>query len=189
MAGEQLRTAQELLDSFPDNTGGLIEAVDSRDFVVSITPGIGAMEEDPAQTPYVIPLVAGVPVSVPGTLIAPQFAGNYWALDGNNAMVPDYGAINVPPAHLRLVTGLITMKAAKVGGATESYIFIGSNGGIATGDQFEVELTSTPQTFTMVASRLYDVTLGNPVSFTVQSAGGSSLEVHHVRYSLESALL
>jgi len=188
MAGETLRTAAELLDGFPDNTSGLIEAVDSRDFVVSAAPGIGALEDDPIQTPYTIPLVAGVPVAVPETLVLPLFAGNYFALDADNAMIPDYGSIIIPPAHVRFVTGLITLRAAKTTGGSETYTFAGTQG-IGTGDAFTVELTSSPRTFTMIAARVYDVSLGAPISFTVESLGGADIDIYHVRFSLESLLI
>ena len=190
MAGERLSTSAELLAGFPDNTAGLIEALDSRNFVISSVPAVGALEDDPAQTPFTIPLVGGLPVDVPAQLVAPLFQGNYWALDGNNAMIPDYVAqgIDVPPAHLRYVAGLITLRAAKTTGGSETYIFTGTQG-IATGDAFTVELTADPITFTIAGSRVYDVTLGEPVSFRVESVGGASLDVYHVRFSLESLIL
>ena len=190
MAGETLKTAAELLADFPDNTAGLIEAIDARNFVVGATPGVGALEDDPLQTPFTIPLVAGVPVSVPAQLVLPLFIGNYWALDGNNAMIPSYDAagIFVPPAHVRLVQGLITLRAAKTTGGTEQYLIAGTQG-IATGDEFAVELTNSPRTFTMSAARVYDVSAGAPVSFTVESVGGSSIDIYHVRFAVESVLL
>lgn len=190
MAGETLKTSAELLADFPESTAGLIEAINSRNFVIGATPGIGALEDDPLQTPFTIPLVAGVPVDVPAQLVLPLFVGNYWALDGNAAMVPSYDAagIFVPPAHARLVQGLITLRAAKTTGGSETYLFAGTQG-VGTGDEFAVELTNNPSTFTMSAARIYDVSLGAPVSFTVESVGGASIDIYHVRFSLESLLI
>ena len=190
MAGESLRTVSELLALFPDNTSGLITALASREQTVSMAPAIGVLESDPVQTPFAIPLVAGVPVAVPAQLVLPLFRGNYWQLDGNNAMEPSYAAegITVPPGHLRFVDGLITMQAAKATGGTEVYSFAGTQG-IATGDEFQVTLTGDPSSFTMQGGRVYDVSLGEPVSFTVESAGGADLILYSLRFSLESMIL
>ena len=78
MAGETLKIASQLLADFPDNTAGLIDAVQSRNFVVSVAVGVGFVEDDPAQVPYTIPMTDGVPVPFMPTLTNVGFFGNFW---------------------------------------------------------------------------------------------------------------
>jgi hypothetical protein len=193
MAGETLRTASELLGQFPDNTSGLIEAVDSRDFIVSATVGVGFLEDDPAQVPYTIPLVDGVPVDFLGTLVAPLFAGNFWKLDGNNRFIPSYldFGITVPPGTQRLVDGSVILNVQKDGNATPvTYQFQGTEGGVLTGEPVTREISNVPQTIVTGGTRLYDINVGGAISFNVQPVGHSEdLIVNDVRVAVTGVML
>jgi hypothetical protein len=192
MAGETLREAADLLGLFPDNTGGLIDAVDSRDFIVSAVVSVGFLEDDPAQTPYTIPLTDGVPQDFLSTLVAPLFLGNFWKLDGNNAFIPSYTdfGVTVPPALQRLVTGTVLLNVQKIGGGTADYVFQGTEAGVLTGDPITRTIGTTPQGISLGGTRLYDISLGGAISFDVTPVGHSDdLQVNDVRIAVEGIML
>ena len=189
MAGETLRTAIELLGEFPDNTSGLIDAVNSRDFIVSVAPGVAFMEDDPADTPIVIPITDGVPTDILAQLTAPQFIANFWQLDGSNGFIPDYSGVVIPPATIRLLTGSMIIEVEKVGGGTADYTFQGTQGGVITGNPI-LRSISTITTLVFSGVRLYDVSIGGAISVQVEGTGTSDdLTLSDLRVSIESVLI
>jgi hypothetical protein len=192
MAGETLKTAAELLRDFPDNQAGLIEPVHVRSVIVSVSAAVGFVEDDPLSVPYTIPMTDGVPVDFMSTLVGPLFAGNYWKLDANNALIPSYTdfGITVPAGTQRLNTGSVILALEKVGGGTGSYQFQGTEGGQLTGEPFVREISAVPSVIVFSGSRLYDVSLGNPISFNITPIGTSDdLQINDVRVTLEAAML
>jgi hypothetical protein len=192
VAGETLREANELLANFPDNTSGLIEAVHSRDFVVSATPAVGFLEDDPAQVPYTIPMADGVPVDLLSTLVAPLFVGNFWKLDGNNAFVPSYTdlGVTVPPGLDRLVKGSVFLNCQKLGGGTALYTLQGTEDGVLTGEPVTREIGTTPELQVFSGTRLYLVDLAGAISIVITPVGHSDdLQINDLRVSVESVML
>lgn len=192
MAGETLRTAAELLDLFPDNVSGLIQAVDDRDFIVSVTTAVGFVEEDPTGLPFNIPIVNGVPVSILPLLTIPTFHGNFWKLDGNNELIPSYTdfGITVPPGDIRLVNGTVILYVQKAGGGTDSYTFQGTAGGIGVGYPQTVVLGTVPTVVILNGTRPYDVSLGEPIGVEVTGEGTSDdLSCSGIRVIVESMML
>lgn len=193
MAGEELKDATGLLADFPDNQAGLIDAVHSRNFVVSVTPGIGFVEDDPADVPYTIPMTSGVPVeflaSYPG---APLFVGNFWKLDGNNQLVPsytDFGVI-VPAGTNRLNDGQVLISCQKAGGGTANYEFQGLEGGQLTGEPVVREIGTTSELLIFSGVRLYDVSLAGAIDFQITPIGHSDdLIINDFRISMQTSML
>jgi len=191
VAGETLRDGSGLLANFPDNTAGLIDAVNSRDFVVSVAPGVGFVEDDPATVPYTIPMTDGVPVDFMASLTTPLFVGNFWKLDGNNAFVPSYTDIGVivPAGLFRLLEGSVILNVEKVG-ATQTYQFQGTEGGVFTGDPLLRDIGSNPEVVVFNGVRTYEVQPANPISFTITPVGHSQdLIVNDVRVSLVGSMI
>jgi hypothetical protein len=193
MAGEVLKTASELLvEDLPNNSAGLITPVNQRSVVVSVLTAVGFLEDDPAQTPYVIPMTDGVPVDFNSTLVAPLFVGNYWAIDGNNAFVPNYVAqgVTVKPGTTRLVSGSVLLTCQKLGGGTGLYVFQGTENGVLTGDPVTREIGTTAELLTFAGTRLYDVSVGGPISFQITPQGTSDdLQINDVRIALEGKMV
>lgn len=190
MAGETLRDAAGLLAIFPDNTSGLIQAVHSRDFIVSGVNGIGFMEDDPADTPVTVPMVDGVPTDLLSQFTAPQFVGNFWQLDGNNAFIPDYPGVTIPPGTQRLVGGTLLIIVQKAGGGTADYEFQGTEGGITTGNPQVRTIGATESIEVFSGTRLYDVSIGGPISVDITPLGTSDdLIVSDLRVNLESGMI
>ena len=192
MAGETLRTATELLAEFPDNTAGLIDALQSRNFVVSVAVAVAFLEDDPAQVPYVIPMTDGVPVDFLATLVAPPFIGNFWDIDGNNAFVEGYTSLGVivPAGSTRLVDGSVILNVQKAGGGQGDFEFQGTEGGVFTGSPVLRSIGAVAETIVMGGSRIVDVSLGAPISFSVTPIGHSDdLTVNDVRVTLEGIMI
>lgn len=191
MAGETLLTASELLDGFPDNASGLISAVDSRNFVVSATPAVGFVEDDPVSVPYVMPMTDGVPVDFMQAMPAQLFAGNFWKLV-NQQLVPSYVdfGVTVPPGTQRLNDGSVLLNVQKLGGGSATYQFQGTEGGQFTGEPIERTIANVPTFLAFQGVRLYDVSLAQPVSFQVTPVGTSDdLQVNDVRISMTGVML
>lgn len=193
MAGEVLKTASELLADFPDNSAGLIEAVNSRNFVASVVTAVGFAEDNPGDLPVLLPMTDGVPVDVLAAVPTPAFAGNFWKLDGNNAFVPSYVdfGIFVPPLTQRLTSGSVIIEVNKPSGGDSVYRFQGTEGGVFTGNPIDRTVTgNTPTLLVFSGTRLYDVEVGGAISFSITPIGHSlDLEVLDYRVTLEGILL
>lgn len=193
MAGETLKTGSELLDSFPNNQAGLIDAVQARDFVVSAVGGVMFLEEAPLDVPYTLPMTDGVPVSFlssyPGV---PEQASNFYTLDGNGQIIPNYVGlgVNVPAGTIRLHNGSVIISCQKVGGGTAVYQFEGTQGGTFIGDPQVRTIGTVASVEVFSGARLYDVSLAQPVDLAITPVGHSDdLIINAFRISLESVLI
>jgi len=193
MAGETLRTAAQLLTEFPDNTAGLIDAVQGRNHIVSMLPGIGFLEDD--TTSFTITVIDGTFVDVnqditPLPLLAANFA---WAIDGNNAWIPDYTSIGITvPAGVQRLVGInTTMLLAKQGGGTASYTWQIFKGGVAVGNGLTTAaLGIAAQLITVVEEVLYEPALVETLSLRVRANGTTdNIDVSDFRQRVTSILL
>lgn len=191
MAGETLRTGAELLAGFPDNTTGLIEAVNSRDFVLSGVAAVGFMEDDGVTgLPFTIPITDGVPTDILSLIPAVDFVGNFWQLDGQQHFIPDYSGVTIPPGLSRLLQGDVLINVQKTGGGTADYIFSGTEGGVLTGTPVTRTIGITPTLLAFTGDRIYDVSVGGAISLDVEGSGtNDDLEVLDIRVSLTSTLI
>jgi hypothetical protein len=193
MAGEELKDVSELLAAFPDNTAGLIEAVDSRDFIVSMTTGVAFAEDLPADVPYVMPMTAGVPVPFLSAYPAvPGFEGVFWKLDGNNEFVPAYTDVGifVPAGTLRLNEGTVVLNCQKLGGGTADFTFQGTVGGVFVGEPLTRTIGTVPQVLVFQSVSRYDVSVADPLDFSITPVGHSDdLQINDFRVSLVSVML
>lgn len=191
MAGETLRTASELLAAYADNVSGLITALTGRDFVVSVTPAVGFVEDDPATVPYVIPMTDGVAVPFIPTLTTPLFVGNFYKLDPSG-IVPAYAdfGVSVPPGTQRMNSASVLLNCQKLGGGTADYLFQGTEGGALTGEPVTRTIGITPATQVFSGTRLYDVSIGGVLDFNITPLGHSDdLQINDVRISVEGVML
>lgn len=185
MAGETLRSGAELLALFPDNTSGLIDAVQSRDFIVSSAVAVGFLEDGPGFTVTIVDGVsesinAGVTPATPGLEL-------FWTPDGNLAWVPDYAAVVLPPGISRLATITTVMLIAKQGGGNSVYRFQYFEGGAAIGHIADVTLEPTDQLVTITETFLYDVEAGAPLELRVTGiATGDDLDMLDFRQTITS---
>lgn len=192
MAGETLRTASQLLAEFPDNTAGLIDAVNSRNMIVSELLGVGFMEDNAAQ--FTITVQDGVFVSVnaavtPNPLLAANFA---WDIDGNNSWFPDYvnNGVIVPAGVTRLHGITSTILVQKQGGGTASYSFQYFLGGVAFGNPVTVTIGTTPQILPQSDELLVEVALGETMDWRCRANGTTdNLDVLDFRQRVTSALI
>lgn len=193
MAGETLKNVSDLLADYADNQAGLIGAIEGRDFIVSSTVSVGFVEDDPAQVPFTIPMSDGVPVDFMSELIAPGFFGNFWKLDGNNAIVESYTdlGVNIPAATFRLVGGSILLDCQKDGNATEvTYEFQGTEGGVFTGSPITRDISNESFLVATGGDRILDMSIAGPLSFSITPIGHSSdLQVNDVRVSVQGVML
>ena len=187
MAGETLRTGAELLALFPDNTAGLIDAVQSRDLIVSTAVALGFLEDTVPS--FSVSVIDGSPVSI-NALVTPTGGGAllFWALDGNQAFLADYGAIVVPPGLERLVAINTTMVLRKQGGASASYSFQYFEAGVPIGVPETIDLDSTDdESMAVLEELVYDVDVGAPLDLRVTGVGtGDDIDVNDFRQTVTS---
>ncbi len=176
MAGETLRTVNEMLANWPDNTAGLISALDGRDMIVSEAVNVGYVQLD--NGPVTVPIVGPGDYTQINSLITPVAAGgNFWAVDGNQALVESYTSqgITVPASVIRLTTFSTGMLVSKPGGGTNTYEFRLYQGGVpASGGGFIKVLSSTPEYVDISGSRLVQVSLGEAFDVRVSCLDGTA---------------
>lgn len=192
MAGETLLTLSEIIASFPDNTANLITPLQSRDLAISQAVAVGFFEQAAADEPLLMPMADGVPFDMLAAFTLPDFVGNFWKLDGNNAFIPSYtdDGITVNPPTNRLVQGSVVMVATKVGGGTGDYIFEGTENGIGTGSPRTVTLDANPSLLVFGGDRLYDINLANPIGLDVTPSGTSDdITIQNFRVTLTGTLV
>jgi len=102
VAGETLKTAAQLLADFPDNTAGLIEAVNSRNLVVSAGNDVAFVEESFGVPGVALPMTQNMVDTVVTNLwSSPTEAFRFWQRSGGG-FTPDYGAIVTPAGVVRI---------------------------------------------------------------------------------------
>lgn len=176
MAGETLKNAAQLLADYPDNTLGLIQAVNVRNHVIADGNDIGFVEEG---VPYSLTLPAGVPTNILADASAPSFVGRFWALDGNRELIQSYAADGVPVSAgvSRIVTFSMQALVSQAGGGTTDYLFQIFIGGVASGSGVTVTLSVDDELIDFRRTVLYDCVTPLPLSFRVSQAAGTALEV------------
>ena len=192
MAGETLRTATQLLAEFPDNTAGLIDAVQSRNMIVSELLGVGFMEDNTAA--FTVTIQDGVFVSInaavtPQPIIAANFA---WDIDGNNAWFPDYvnNGVTVPAGVIRLHGMTSTILVTKPGGGSAIYSFQYFIAGVPFGNPVSVSLDATPSILPQSDETLSEVALGETIDWRVSGVGtAEDLSILDFRQRVTSALI
>jgi len=174
MAGESLRTVDQMLAAWVDNTQGLITPLDGRDMIVSEAVNVGYLELDPG--PATVPIVINTYEQVNQWITPSVFTANFWKLDGNNAFLHSYvdQGIAVPAGLIRLTTFHVGMVASKVGGGTATYAWSLFVDGVKHGTSGHiVQLTTTPRYVEMGASLLPDYSLSETFDVRVESIDSS----------------
>ena len=189
MAGETLRTVNQMLANWPDNTQGLISPLDGRDMIVSEAVGVGFLLLD--NGPVTVPIPAqDVWVQINSLITPIQFAGNFWQLDGNQAFTESYTAqgITVPPGTERLTTFDVGMLVSKVGGGTNTYEFSLFADGVNTATTGYVDVfTADPEYVTITTSRLPDYSLAETFDARVRCLDGTAdLTLDEFRFAVQS---
>lgn len=143
MAGEELLSVADALAGLPDNLSGLIEAVDSRNAVLSAAPGIASQVSTAV---FIVPIVADTPVSINASMGTHDFLANFFIEDGNNSLVSEYPAgVTIAPDLIRLAGIVSVLDVRKAGGGTSVYSFQPYVGGIPL---------DTPQVITLDATEV-----------------------------------
>lgn len=106
MAGETLQTAAQLLAGYPDNSQGIIQALNTRQHVVSGVLDVANVFEvfDPTVTVAVTTDPIDTILNTFWTAPAIE-AFQFWNIDGNGRLFPDYqgAGVAVDPGTFRLV--------------------------------------------------------------------------------------
>lgn len=188
MAGETLLSLAEVLASLPDNASQLIAPLSHRNEVIALTNDVGFVEEDAS---FTIPIVDGVFVSINPLMPSADAVGNFWVIDGNNALLPDFGAVTINPGHLRLLDMTAHLELARVGGGpAEGYTFQFFVGGVATGREISVELDDNSEALTLSEETLYDYSVSDPVTIRVRGDGtGADLNVFDIDMKVVGILI
>lgn len=140
MAGETLLDASQLLAAYPDNTAGLIDALEGRNFIVSSGDDVGFAQEIFTPVPASLaPTTVLADTLVNSVWVAPTTALRFWNLDGNNAFVNDYAPIIVNAGTDRLVNYDFAILAVRQPPVTPlqfggNYQIIHSDGAPGAGD-------------------------------------------------------
>ena len=184
MAGETLRTIAEVLAAFPDNTQRLITPLDARDMIITEAINVGYLESD--TTPFTIPIVAGTPVSVNASIPTPNFIGNFWRIDGNNAFVENYTTYTTPiivnPGTVRICAFRASMQVQKIGTGSDVYEFQWFADGVPFGNPGQITVDDTDPFYIATSSdALVDVSLSQAFDLRVTGIGtGDDLQVNTV---------
>lgn len=190
MAGESLLTLAEVLASLPDNNSNLIDPLDHRNEVISLVNDVAFLEED---DPFVIPITDGVFVSINLQLVTPEFLGNGWSLDGNNAFFTDFGVVTINPGLERLLSMQCSILLNKQGGGTSDYTFQFHVAGAPVGRVINIaEISTAQQEVTFEETLTFDYSIGitDPVTIQVRGDGtGDDLDVDDFSMKLVGVII
>jgi hypothetical protein len=119
---QTLRYVEGLLANFPDNSQGLIDAVQMRDFVVSFINGRGFLVED---TDTALPILDGAWTSINPLLASPEVTTeSLWVFDGNNFAFNAYASIPdtvIPVGYSKLLQIVAVLDLTKAAGGADNY--------------------------------------------------------------------
>ena len=188
---ETLRSLDELIASFPDNSTGLITAVTQRDHVVSTTDGFGYLAD---ATDVIIPIVDGVPVAVNPLLVAPISTTQLWVFDGNNLGVNNYGAVadlTIPPGYSKLVSLLAVLSVEKLAAGADNYSIQFARDGVGFGlDAFFTFAAAGAQVLTIVTSDVTDISTIETYGVQLTGQGtADDLTVHSFEMTVRDSIL
>ena len=175
MAGETLRTVQQMLAAFPDNTQGLISPLDARDMIVSEAVNIGFLDLDNGS--YTLPIaVQNEWVSINANITPTAFAANFWKVDGNNAFTQSYTdqGITVQGGTQRLTTFAMGAALSKVGGGTNLYEFALFTDGVQSSSAYNHTATATTAYLTFQTTDLPDYSLNEVYDMRVRCVDGTA---------------
>ena len=138
MALQTLRYADQLLAGFPDNVTGLISAENVRDFLVSILPGRGLLEETDN---IALAIVADTWLSINPLLTNPDHTEMYWNFDGNNFAYPNHSGhgMTVPAGYSKSAQLLSILELSKSAGGSDDYEVQFTKNGVGIGQPESVE--------------------------------------------------
>lgn len=188
MAGETLLTLAEVLASLPDNATQLIAPLAHRNQTIALVNDVGFVEED---SPFTIPIVDGVFVGINILLPTPEFVGNFWISDGNNALIPEFGAVTINPGHTRLLDMVVHLEVTRDGaGLEEQFTFQFFQGGSPVGREVSAGLDDEAQFVNVNEEILYDYSVAAPMTIQVRGDGtGSDLDVSDFSMKVIGALI
>ena len=97
-----LLTYDQARAGLPDNTANLISPADARNAILSVAADAGEISDD---TAFTLPLAVGVPTNLNNASPAPTAdILARWSVDGNSALIPDWGATITPAGLERAVS-------------------------------------------------------------------------------------
>ncbi len=141
---QTLRYRSELVAGAPDNTSGLIDAVQLRDMIVSMASGNGAVETTSDVT---IPIAVGVPVAVNPLLVGVSVYGSLWGVDANSFLFSQYVTVlpdtTVPAGYIKFCRFQATLALTKQGGGTDNYLIQFTKNGVLVGVAHDVVFSGT----------------------------------------------
>ena len=169
---QTLRYGDASLALFPDNTQGLIDAVEIRDVIVSQRSG-GANVQDGAG--FTVPIVDGVPVALNPLLTAPVLAPGLWGIDANNRLFPNYAAkipdLIIPAGYLKFAQTFITIAVNKAGSGEDNYVFQLDDNGTPIGGTLSFALGTEPEVLTLLVNKAFALDSGLLLGLTVYGDG------------------
>ncbi len=170
---QTLRYRSELVAGAPDNTSGLIDAIQLRDMVVSMASGNGAVETTADVT---IPIVSGTPVAVNPLLTGVSVFGSLWGADGNSFLFPNYSAVltdtTIPAGYTKFCRFQAMLALTKQGGGTDTYSIQFTRNGVLVGDAHDVLFSGTDtDTITVPYFTNQDVGVADTFGVSVTGVG------------------
>ncbi len=116
---DTLKGFTEAMAGFPDNTSGIIKAINARELLLSAQADRGGSYAPSVTTPYVIPIPAvdtwvDIPISLGANMVQSP-ASLFWRMNGNGHLYYDYAAdwpaVSIPAGLMRSVLLLCTITA------------------------------------------------------------------------------
>ncbi len=170
MAGETLRTVEELLTIFPDNVSGQIQAVHERDLIYSMAAAVGYLHE--SDQPFTVTTEDGVWVSINAAITNPGFVGNFWAIDANAAFIPGYpSGVSIAPGTERLVDITSTLAVDGTPGQPYEYSWQWFRGAQPIGREYNIAIENDTHYVLLSIQGLYDISVGEPLYLSVRANG------------------
>ena len=185
---ETLRYVDGLLANFPDNSQGLIDAVNMRDFVASFINGRGFLVEE---DPVTLPISDGVWTHINPLLPDPEISTSetLWVWDGNNYAVNNYLAIPdviIPSGYSKLLQIVAVLDITKVAGGADNYLIQVTKDGVGIGLSESVQFSAAgTQTITVLDSSVADLSVA-AATYGVQIQGVGTTDDLVLNYFTQS---
>lgn len=169
-----LLTYDQARAGLPDNTANLISPADSRDAILSVAADAGAVSDDSA---FALPLAIGVPTNLNNASPAP--AGDVlarWAIDGNDALIPDWGSTVLPAGLFRGVSATLSLSGEIQGNGDQDLQIDLLRGAtiVATATAtFEGGSDTSDEALVVISMESYEVAAGEPWSIQITNLTSS----------------
>ena len=189
---QTLRYYDELIAGLPDNSAGLIAAVNIRDMLVSTIGGRGLIENTDN---FTIPITSAVWTSINPLLPVPAHTETFWNFDGNNLAFSNYTAsvdTIVPAGYTKFVQFMAVVELTKNSGGADVYEVQFSKNAVGIGEPESVEFTEAGvNTVTLLHPLLADVSVPTDVyGVQIQGVGTSDdLECGYFSMQISDSLL